>query len=164
MACRTEEKIIKLAGEDRRLSVQQLPAMAGVKLFTRLTRLVGPSIALLVKGDETKIGEAVRLMLDQLTETEVEHLIGELLFKTAARVEVRDENGGSKMMLVKDVFAGEFAGELGAIVAAVAFALQVNFGNFLGGLDGLKSRAEAMMAKTGISSPILNTSAGLPKG
>lgn len=165
MACKTEEKTIKLNGEDRVLSVTQLPAMRGVKLFTRLGRLVGPSLAMLVKGEESKVGEAVRELFAHVNEAEIEHLIGELLFE-GGRIEVRAKNedgsdGEAKMMPIKGVFATEFAGDLGATAQAVAFGLQVNFGNFFSGLGALRARAEALLKKAGPSTTS-DTSAGKP--
>lgn len=174
MACQTQEKVIKLAGEERTLTVTQLPAMRAVKLFTRLGRLVGPSVALILKGapdkdghvqvEETKLGDAVRELFAHLTEAEIEHLITELLFTTEARIEIRAEDGTATTAKVKDVFASEFAGELGAIAQAVAFGLQVNFGNFFAGLGALRERAEKLIQATGPASKGSNTSAGRPNG
>jgi hypothetical protein len=131
MACQTIEKTIQLGGQDRKLTVTQLPSMRAVKLLARLGRVAGPGLALLASGDASRLGDAVRMLFAELSEAEVEHLIAELLFE-GARVEV-----GGQMVPVKVAFASEFAGEMLAIVEALKVALEANYGSFFGGLAGL---------------------------
>lgn len=132
MACETKEFTIKTASGERRASVTQLPAMRAMKLLTRLGRVVGPSLAPLMSGDAGQVGPAVRDLFAQLTEQEVEHLISEVLFEGGARIEV-----GGELVPLKGIFATEFAGDLGAVLALVWEGLKANFGNFFDALGAL---------------------------
>lgn len=174
MAVKTETKTITMDGESRELTVTQLPAMVAVRLFARLGRIVGPALALMLKGgqvdkdghvliDETKISAAISSLFEHATEAELESLIKVLLFDSGARVQVADDAGQLQSLPVKDVFASAFAGDMGAVADAVGFALKVNYGNFFSGLGALQKRA-AQLLKTAPSSKAPNTSVGQPNG
>lgn len=132
MACETREFSIKTAAGERRASVTQLPAMRAMKLLARLGRVVGPSLAPLLAGDAAQVGVAVRELFSRLDEAEIEHLISEVLFEGAARIEVNGE-----LIPLKPIFATEFAGDLGAVIALVWEGLRANYGNFFDALSAL---------------------------
>ena len=152
MACQTVEKTLSLGGQERKITITQLPALRAVKLLTRLGRVAGPGLAMLASGDSGKLSEALQTIFGALSDAEVEHLIAELLFE-GARIEV-----AGQMVPVKTAFATEFAGEMLAIVEAVKLALEVNYGSFFAGLAGL---IPASLRPAGLSS-VSSTSAGQP--
>lgn len=156
MACETKEVTIKTARGERRATISQLPAMRSLRLLTRLGRVVGPSLAMLFKGDAEQVGKAVGELFSRLDENEIEHLVKELLFEAGARIEV-DGN----LLPVKDVFAAEFAGDLGAVGSLIFAALEVNYRSFF--VD-LAARIPADKAKVASMFKPSTTSSGPSNG
>jgi hypothetical protein len=143
---KTEEKSIG----GRVFKVAQLPGMRGAKLFFRLSSAVVPALARiggglgsvseksLLEEDVGPFLNAANTLFEKLTEAEFERLVRELLeTTTVSRSDLPEQ-------LLMPIFDEEMAGEIGTLLQLVAFALKVNFGNFM---PGLVVKARAMAAK-----------------
>jgi hypothetical protein len=131
-------------------SVDQLPGRKSITFLARLGRIVGPSLGPLVKAlkfegktvDLTKlelepIGVAIGKLFVDLSETETDAIMRELL-QGATYVD------GDRIVNVWDTFDLHFKGRPAAGLKLVAFAMEVNYGNFFGALKS----AIAMGAET----------------
>ena len=123
----TREKVIK----DRRYMVTQLPALKALDVFEMLSSVAGPALAALATGGpEAKIEAAAALLFSRLGGGKLRVLANELL----ASVEVID--GGKKRSMLTG-FDVEYAGRLWEVFEAMAFAVEVNFGDFYAGVRTL---------------------------
>jgi hypothetical protein len=154
MGRKSEEKAIR----GRTFRVTQLPGMKGTKLFYRLSAIVIPSLmkagkALEILDLNADLGElaavgpelftAASFLFDKLPEAEFEKLIREMLEN--ATVQPLD---GSPEQPLMPIFDEELAGETSTVLQLVAFALKVNFGNFM---PGLVARARALQGTKAVS-------------
>jgi hypothetical protein len=143
---RTETKNI----DGRTIHVTTLGAIAASKLGVRLTKILGPGLFRMLSGapgvaakglkadiDLSTVGSGVEALLDRLGENDLEPIV-RLLFETA-----KLEKDGQTMPFLA-VFDLEYAGDLAGLGKALVFALEVNYGNFFG---GLRSRLEQALAK-----------------
>lgn len=137
-------------------TVSQLPGMRGVKVFTKLTRLLsGAKAALAAKSDEEKAGALLGL-LERLEPEDVEYFMTELL--TPALVKVPAGSGTNldgKEVQVMPHFDTLFQGRIDLALRALVFALQVNYGGFLKGLakSVAAQAAAAAAAQAGSTGP-----------
>lgn len=138
-------------------TVSQLPGMRGVKVFTKLTRLLsGAKQALAAKSDDEKAGALLGL-LEKLEPEDVEYFLTELL--TPALVKVPAGVGlpalEGKEVQVMPHFDALFQGRIDLALRALVFALQVNYGGFLKGLaKSVAAQAgAAAAAQTGSIAP-----------
>jgi hypothetical protein len=141
MSIKTQEK--QIAG--RRYVVTQLPATRAIKLLRRLGHVLGPALAKAVGSsrgnlsiatlDVGSLSDAVALLFDRLSESELEYLMRELL--STAQVLTDD-----KWVQLSTGLAGTqpydaiFAGDLAGLFGCMAFAIEVNYGDFFGVLRG----------------------------
>ncbi len=128
--------------------VAQLPGMEGLRIWTTLVKLLGPSVAVLGKGigdgikdikeiDEisellgkeidmdkvfSSISEALVLAGDNLSEDIVEQLVLRILACT--KVDNKEVNSTSFNIM--------FSGNYGRLFKILAFTLKVNYASFLG--------------------------------
>lgn len=118
--------------------VQQLGAMAGLKLFTRLSRTFAPAMAKALgasAGAKVDLGnlnvgalsDALKLLFETCNETEIESLVKALLSTTWV------EQNGAWVETTK-VLELVLAGKLPTMIKMCWFSAQVNFGNFTEGL------------------------------
>ncbi len=128
--------------------VTQLPAMKGFKLQRRLAAILGPPAAE-VMGGAVSVSEllkfnlnlgvlapALRDLFERLTESELETITRSLL-ETAQVTE------SGKTGPVMPVFDTHFAGRYNDLYELIGFALEVNYGDFLGGLGARFASAQA---------------------
>lgn len=150
----TETKTINTSSGARTIRVQQLPAMTSAKLLIRITKMMGPALAHLKRGD-AGLADGVRELFDRLTPDEFEAISRALL--TSATVEIE---GKSAPLL--DVFDAIFTGPEGLrnLLEVVAHALGVNYSSFFGEVAGLGERLLNLQANFKAS----NTSSGQPSG
>lgn len=118
-------------------------------LLTRLLKILGKPIASMISGidkkegesimnanfDEKLIGLAVEELSMRLSEKEVEKLMKDLLVKDLITYKTEDMEDFKKITNVESHF-GKF--NLLHLFKVVKFALEVNFGDFFGGLAELK--------------------------
>jgi hypothetical protein len=107
------------------------------ELGIKLVQLFGPSIvgvvAAMDSNDLSKVAEQATVFFAKLTPAEFTSIKRQLL--KGAQAKTPD----GEFIEVNDQFTGEaFSGEVGSLMALVAFALKLNFANFFEGL-GIKS-------------------------
>lgn len=121
-------------------TVQQLGGKRAMRLWTKLFRIVAPALAKTLEGnsltgmtlaklDLKSLGDAVQLLTDKLTPDEFDAMRDEL-FETAFAVW---EGQTVPLNRMQDEI---FAGRVLLAFKVLRFALEVNYGDFLGGLLG----------------------------
>lgn len=130
---KTESKTI----EGTTYDVSQLDASTGSKMLVRLGKLIGPVLIELAKGNEADLGAALANIsdadLDIINDT----------FAKATVVHL----GGDQAPQLSRVFATHFAGNYGAMFEWLKFSVEVNYGNFLGGVLAKMKLASAAKSK-----------------
>ena len=127
---------------DRSFEVRPLPATRALKLFYRLGRVLGPSLAAMsgtagaaatgISGMPAEaFGRAISILCEKLDDTEVDTISNAFLTSCAVT-----ENG-RRSELDTAMINTMFAGNLLDMHKLLAAALEVNYGDFLGAL-GLK--------------------------
>ncbi len=142
MALDTEE--VKIG--DLTFRITQMPSRKALRMFTRLSKLVGPALGALKPGtggkeglgldsklDDIGLGEALAVLCDQLDEDDVD-----AIFEAFGEFSTVNQ-GGKSWPKVKDVFDVLFAGQLHVAFQWLGHSLRVNFSSFLG--DGRLSSA-----------------------
>lgn len=136
MAQKSETRVF----EDMAVTVQQLPATRGVKLSRKLMSVMAPVVGALqglsLDKDVGALGDAVAKALDQFSEKDLDDLIRTLL--ETAKVETE-----GRIAPLMPLFDGLFAGRILLVYKVVAFALEVNFADFLETFRALKANAPA---------------------
>lgn len=136
--------------------VTQLPSGRGRKLLLRILRVVGPALAELVRGgDGVKLSEvgadglasAMQELAARLTEDDFEYAVRELAGATKVRI------GGGDPTKLETIIDLHFAGEYGAMLQWLAFALEVNYRSFFDGLGSLVQPLHSAKAKSASPSP-----------
>lgn len=121
----TRDKVINKVN----YSVTQFPARTGLRIKTKLLKLLAPSVLSLVgssenvldtKLDSAVLGKAVQALSERLDEDVVLNLISELLLSTK-----RDGKD-----ITEGVFNLAYAGNYGELFKALLFVLEVNYGAF----------------------------------
>jgi hypothetical protein len=136
-----------------------LPARKAVRLGTRVLALVLPAFGEVGQAFEGLttladigsklgsgfLGKAAMALATQLHREDVVDLILEILKDT---VRIDPEKKERQQVADGPVFDAVYAGNLGELVGAVRFALEVNVGDFLAasGIGGVLQRARAMVA------------------
>lgn len=137
-----------------------LPARKAVRLGTRVLSLVLPAFGELGDGVENLqslskladaklqagfIGRAAGALVTQLHRENVVELILEIL---ASTLRIDPERNERQQVGDGAIFDAVYAGNLGELVGAVRFALEVNLGNFFAasGIGGILQRAGATAA------------------
>lgn len=134
-----------------RYRVSQLGARHALRLLTTLAKVLGPGLgkgldsvlqakgggklAELLEADTSKLqlGPAVEALVDRLDEPTVEAVVNQLADATVLVL-------GDKAPQLSAVFDAHFAGKLGQMFKWLAFALEVQFGDFFGALGSLAQR------------------------
>lgn len=125
--------------------VTQLDAVTGRRVFTRLVKLIGPSLAKLEGGGEAKLGAALAELLGQLDEQSVDYFCDTF----GAVTEVSGGQYGKAAPQLDTVFVTHFAGEYLAMTQWLIFCMKVNFSSFFAGAGLLVGQ----LAASGSSSP-----------
>jgi hypothetical protein len=138
------------------VTVQQLPAMRAFKLLHKILKAVAPSAAkALASGDMKNVSsgnlsEAAEILFDRLSEDDLAAVTRQLLdmaFVTAEGEQRPARNG--------DLLHSAFDGRVGTLIKTIAFALEVNYGDFLA---VLKSAAKKLPGKASPSAPLTESS------
>lgn len=108
--------------------VTQLQAIKGRRLLVKLLKALGPAAEALSVSSQDNAGA----LIGKLTAGLDEALVDELCDTFAARSEFQLENG--KWMDLAGQFDLHFAGQYGEMAKWLAFAVEVNYGSFLGEL------------------------------
>jgi len=146
--------------------VRQLPATPAYLMFLDLSKMVAPSMAAgvasvaggggLAQALEAELNgdfllRAVEGLVDRLDNAKVQSIIQQLANHTAVVI-------GERKLELAQQFEVQFAGRIGEMFRWLAFALEVNFGDFL---SVLKDRASvALQAATAKAPQSPTTSSG----
>ena len=119
--------------------VTQMPGRESMRMFARLSKLLGPAIAeavgsgnveaLLGKKVES-LGSAITTLLDDLDVVEFESITEAF----AAHTTVKGD-GQSKHAPLKDMFDLVFAGKMGVLMSWLGMSITVNYETFLADLQ-----------------------------
>jgi len=145
-------------------SVTLLNGMDGILQLNRLIRILGPGVATAFKGgveeggsvDLSGIGQAVAMITSALTENELEITLKKFLYATS----YKDTERGGGGLLFPANFALAFQGRTSTAVKLLAFAIQANYGDFLG---VLVAKGRAALAANRKPTPTTDSSSG-PSG
>jgi len=144
--------------------VRQLSDPQGTKLLVRLTKIVVPTVAAGLKGlpDETEgmtladlstaaIGDALLMLSDKITEDDMAFLCDTL----AADTEFSAAGGEAWVPLTGDKH--HWSGRYLQKFQWIAFALEVNYADFLGGSGSIERLAGLLRAAKASKSPASST-------
>jgi hypothetical protein len=145
-------------------SVTQLTWGKSNALWVRLLNALGPSVGKLAGGWDPKkgvlgndVGPAIERLSRDLSADDIEAVVNTLLEAQTIRM-TRD---GKSPILDREKWELHFTGKYLESLKVIAFALEVNFGDFLGGLqDALASKGEAPAAPEPSSSESPQASTG----
>jgi hypothetical protein len=133
MAINTQERTI----DGRTYTVQQLPARKALKTLNRLGKVFGPALAQAATAvgssakldiaaiDVAKLGGAVEALFANLEDADLDHFVQTFLESSLV--------DGAPLYAQLDVV---FMGKIDGLLKLLAFAVEVNFGNFMRGLGG----------------------------
>jgi len=130
--------------------VRQLGASKGARLLTRLYKLLGPSLADLLRGVGAGLGDmpvymladALKTLAERLPDGELETLIDDL----APTTEIT-RDGGAHWLQLKNEKELHFAGNYREMFMWLGFALEVNFSSFLGDSTSLREAFAGLIAR-----------------
>lgn len=130
-----------------RFTISQLPGMRGLRVFSRLTKMLGkagPAAKALISGG-TKDAGAVLAILGGMEEEDLVFVAKELLAPCvfSGPADVGQGNAADRF----DVL---FQGRIDLLFKVLLFALRVNYGSFSKGLSG--SAGQAAKAEAPVSS------------
>lgn len=119
--------------------VQQIDGIAGVKLFLRLTKVLGPALPGLARAARGGLDTAGKLealagLVSNLSESDYEHAQSVLLARCVARFPADGQIENSVLTSLGDLFAGRTFD----LVRLVVFALEVNYSDFFGKVGALQ--------------------------
>lgn len=118
----------------------QLPPMRSIALMTRMGRVVLPalakldgfSLATLRQADLGSLGPMISDLFARLSDEDAARMIREILVATS----VRTPDGKNVELINDGAIDKAFAGRLPALLAAIKFALEVNYSGFFAGNSG----------------------------
>jgi hypothetical protein len=122
----------------------QLPVKQSIRLLTRIIKFIGPSLGIGIHGEgirsiadiEIDPGAIISNLCSRIDEQEIEYIIDALLSQVL-------HNGKGNL---QQVFDAHFGGRIPHLFKVVAAALEVNYGDFLGGvLEKIKENFRAAM-------------------
>lgn len=129
--------------DDLSFTLSPMPARRGLKMFTRLARVLGPALGQLGEGFKTggslaamdiaPLGAALGTAFGALDDTETDAIVNGLL--DTCRVEVE-----GKSIRFLDVMDALIAGRTEVLFKLLAWAVEVNYGGFFKGLLGLGAK------------------------
>lgn len=113
-----------------RYTVTPLPAGAGLALVARVAKLLGPSLAALLRGASgDALGAALTALVDRVSPVELVEIAKEITAGTKAV-----QPGGKEAAELSVIFDDHFGGDYLRLLDVVKFAAEVNFGPFVAGL------------------------------
>lgn len=136
-----KQDIVTIDGDE--YEINQLGAIAGRRVLTKLLKLAGPALGALAgagKLDEQAIGAALASAAEELDEATLDNLCE--TFGEHSTVRMGD---GRRPKLEPVIFDNHFAGRYLAMSKWLAACLKLNFADFLGGftLGSLSSEKAA---------------------
>ncbi|MCC6178816.1 MAG: hypothetical protein WAZ94_15230 [Phycisphaerales bacterium] len=132
------------------VELSPLPAWQGLEGLHQLTRLVGPALTGIMaaaKGDLQAIGTGVSQALMTTPPAEVTALMKRLL--GTCRLTLHD----GKQIVGIGTFDTEFQGKLLTVFKIVAFAVEVNYGDFFGEVKAALGKLAASKKLEGPTPP-----------
>jgi len=137
----------------RKLEVTQLGTAQGLKLFFKLGKLVGPSVATLIKQWQGKaiskevVGEALIELLDKLEWSDFQELVV-VCARSTMQIHTNDKGETVRLPLEKTIDTIAFAGDYLSLMKWLGFCLELNFASFFVdlGLTSLPSSADQASA------------------
>lgn len=152
MAVKTEDRVI---GEHT-YRVTQLTALKARALFARLVRFVGPAAATVVgAGRKVSLGELGSILGD-LSERVTDDELGWFCDRLGECSYIVGD-GGRTQQLERAIIDIHFAGALLDMFKWMAFALEVNFADFLSELKRTQAAASMAQGKPESKSPQVST-------
>lgn len=135
-------------------TVRQMTATPAYTLLTKLTKIIGPAFGALSAGESVsaKVSAAVNVLASKLDETEVTAIIKQL-------ISCVDLQGTPLSKTFEAHFHG---GNLSEMFKLLGFVLEVNYADFFGGFESVKSKAAAFLA--GPQASKSQTTSGGPPG
>ncbi len=138
-----------------RYGVSQLPAMRGLRMFNRLTRVLGPALTKAAAADGLgSLPDALLLLTEKLSDDELEAITRELLYNAT-------QNEAPLMSLFDTLMAGK----TGTVLKLLAFAVEVNYASFFDALRsavGKRLAAVKVAGQPGSTSPGSESQSGQP--
>lgn len=130
-------------------SMYEMNPFKSAPLLTRILKLLGNPLAKMIQGAKQKeggsfldadisgdlMGEAIKELTERLNEKDVNKLMQDLLVKDLITFQTEDMDAPKKIVNIENHF-GKFG--LLHLFKVVRFSLEVNFGDFFGGLAELK--------------------------
>jgi hypothetical protein len=112
-------------------SVTPLTAKKAYKLLTKILKIVGPGVGTIVDGRSADglVGQLIGQITERLDETAVEQIVDMLIAQTTVRMDGRD-------VPVEKIFDVHFVGKMSELMRVLAFALEVQYGDFFADLGG----------------------------
>ena len=131
---------------DTAYRVTQLQAVKGRKLLVKLLKALGPAAEAITDAQSGNVGA----LLAKLTENLDETLVDELCDVFAASTEYELASGKWVGLGEAGIFGLHFAGKYGEMAKWLAFAVEVNYGSFLGDLlkGGPGAQSAALTSQT----------------
>lgn len=131
----------------KRYCVTQLAAEPGQRLFFQLAKLIGPSVAALLREWQGKevtpdtVAAALSEFVQSLTYAQFRDFVD--TFMGSTKVLGTNDKGEETQAPLLSMKALAFAGDYGSLMKWIAFCLEVNYGSFFGdmGLTALPSAA-----------------------
>jgi len=155
---------VDVSVDGKRYKVTQLPFTESLKLFTRLTKVLGPALSealskapqILNLGDDMSqaapaLSAAVGSLAQTMTADDLDSTFRTLAAKTLANT------GDDKWVPLDKIMEAHFGGELPHALKWLMAALKVNYGNFLGELGLLRKLAAATPEESSEQSQSQNT-------
>jgi hypothetical protein len=127
-------------------TVTQLPATRALKLFTKLVEVAGPALEALQKSPGSGLGDMEVAALGGALSAASSRLGEEGLMQIAAALfELATATWEGAQAPVMARFDVMFQGRLTTLFKAIGFALEVNYGDFLGALRNAAPGLSATM-------------------
>lgn len=138
----------KIVGDGLQVTVTQLQARGALKLAGKLGRVIGPALAKLPPGitTDSDLSALAPAFAAAVAELEDDAAYDALLLAILQSAQVEKEGrivGLSSLPAIDSVFGAD----VGALIAACAFALSVNLKGFTSGLSSVPG-AQAALKKT----------------
>lgn len=119
----------------RKLEVTQLGTGQGLKLFFKLGKLVGPSIATLIRQWQGKaiskqvVADAMLELVEKLEWSDFQELVN-VCAKSTSQVVTNERGETLRIELSKTIDTIAFAGDYLSLMKWLAFCLELNFASF----------------------------------
>lgn len=152
MAVKTEDRTIGA----HTYRVTQLTALKARALFARLVRFIGPAAATALGGGRKLSQLDLGSLLSDLTERVTDEELGYFCDVLGSCSELVGTNGKT-VALDREILDVHFAGALLDMFKWLAFALEVNFADFLTELKRTQAAASMAQVRAESKSPLVST-------